>query len=392
MTNFVYNTPTKVVFGKDAELQTGTLAKTAGATKALVHFGGQSAVKSGLVERICAALAAEGIAAVQLGGVVPNPHLSLVYEGITLCKKEKADFIVAVGGGSVIDSAKAIAYGVAAERDVWDFFSGAAVPAATLPVGAVLTIAAAGSEMSNSSVITNEKTGEKRGCNNELGRCVFAVMNPALTLSVPAYPTACGCADIMMHTLERYFTPETPMQLTDTIAEGLLRTVMDNAQILARDPANLAARAEIMWAGSLSHNGLTACGSGDGDWAPHQLAHEISGEFDTAHGAALTAIWGSWAKYVYRTNPARFAQLALEVLGHPDEGSEEEMALAAIEDLESFFWGLDLPTSFAELDIDLTDELAGKLADGCSRGGTRTIGAFQPLTRQDMAAIYKNAK
>lgn len=372
----------------------GQLVKEQGCHKVLVHFGGESAKKSGLLNRVFASLRDAGIEYVELGGVVPNPHLALVYEGIEMCKKENVDLLLAVGGGSVIDSAKAIAYGAANPSvDVWEYYMGKAVPKAALPVGAVLTIAAAGSEMSNSSVITNEKTHEKRGYGHDiLGRCRFAVMNPELTLTLPDYPTACGCADIAMHTLERYFTSEGTMQITDSIAEALLRTVMENARTLTRQPKNYEARAEVMWAGSLSHNGLTGAGGGDGDWATHQLGHELSGLFDLAHGAALTAVWGSWARYVYKKNPARFAGLGINVLELPAEGSVEEVALASIEEMEDFFWGLGLPTSLQEAGLQLDDEKIHELAVRCSRGGKRTIGGFMPLNQQDIEAIYQMAQ
>ena len=279
MLNFEYYTPTKVVFGKDTEKQAGELVKAFGGTKVLVHFGGQSAKKSGLLDRICNSLEEAGLSYVTLGGVVPNPHLSKVYEGIELCKKEGVDFILAVGGGSVIDSGKAIGYGVANEGDVWDFYAKKRTAKACLPIGAVLTIAAAGSEMSNSSVITNEDGWLKRGYNDDVSRCKFAVMNPELTYTLPAYQTASGCVDILMHTMERYFTKAENTMLTDSVAEGLMRTVIYNAKVLAEDPENYDARAQVMWAGSLSHNGLTGCGT-EGDWASHQLEHELGGMLD----------------------------------------------------------------------------------------------------------------
>lgn len=242
-----------------------------------------------------------------LGGVVPNPRLSLVYEGIGLCRKENVDFILAVGGGSVIDSAKAIGYGMANEGDVWDFYAKKRMPQGCLPLGVVLTIAAAGSEMSNSSVITKEEGWVKRGCNSDFARPRFAVMNPELTMTLPAYQTESGCVDIMMHTMERYLNQSENMELTDGISECLIRTVMKNARILLEDPRNYEARAEVMWAGSLSHNGLTGCGTDGGDWASHQLEHELGGMYDVAHGAGLAAVWGSWARYVMNARPDRFS-------------------------------------------------------------------------------------
>ena len=298
MNDFNYYAPTKVVFGKGAEQKVGNLIKEQNCKKVLIHYGSGSARRSGLLDRIEAIFDKEGITYVELGGVVPNPRLSLVYEGIALCKKENVDFILAVGGGSVIDSAKAIGYGVANEGDVWDFFDFKRKPTACLPIGVVLTIAAAGSEMSGSCVITKEDGGMKRGCTTDYSRLKFAVLDPELTMTLPPYQTACGCTDILMHTMERYFNHGENMELTDGISEALMRTVIRNAKILVKEPENYDARAEVMWAGSLSHNGLTGCGTDGGDWATHKLEHELGGMFDVAHGAGLAAIWGSWARYV----------------------------------------------------------------------------------------------
>ena len=265
MTNFDYYAPTKVVFGKGTENQVGELVKEQGCSKVLVHYGSGSVIKSGLLDRILQALDKAGVSYVSLGGVVPNPRLSLVYEGIELCKKEQVDFILAVGGGSVIDSSKAIGYGVENGGDVWDFYERKREATSCLPIGVVLTIAAAGSEMSNSSVITNENGWLKRGYGNDCCRARFAVMDPELTMTLPKYQTASGCVDIMMHTMERYFNQEENLDLTDGFSEHLIRTVMENAQILMKEPDNYKARAEVMWAGSLSHNGLTGCGTAGGD-------------------------------------------------------------------------------------------------------------------------------
>lgn len=392
MMNFQYYTPTKVLFGKDTETQVGQLIKAQGGKKVLIHFGGGSVKRSGLLDSICASLDSQGIAYVLLGGVVPNPRLSLVYEGIELCRKEGVDFLLAVGGGSVIDSAKAIGFGLANDCDVWDLFTGKSKITGSTPVGAVLTIAAAGSEMSNSAVITNEDGWLKRGAGSDYGRCVFAVMNPELTYTLPEYQTASGCVDIIMHTLERYFTPESPtMELTDQLAEGLLRTVMVNAKILLNDPQNYAARAEIMWAGSLSHNGLTGCGGGMGDWSTHQMEHELGGMFDVAHGAGLSAIWGSWARYVMSTDCSRFARLAANVL-EVKESSPEKAALAGIEALEHYFSSLKMPINIRELGVQVTDAQIVELAEKCSFGGTRVIGGLQVLDKADMQAIYTMAR
>lgn len=392
MQNFEYFTPTKVVFGRGTENQVGALVAAQNAKKVLLHFGGGSAEASGLLGRVRASLKAAGVDFVELGGALPNPHLSLVYEGIELGKKEGVDFILAVGGGSAIDSAKAIGYGLANEGDVWELYLGKRKPTGCLPVGTVLTIAAAGSEMSDSSVISNTETGQKIGLSSVFGRPVFAVMNPELTITLPAYQTAAGCADILMHTMERYFNREAPpMQTTDALAEGLLRTVMDNAKTLLRTPDNYEARAEVMWAGALSHNGLTACGNGPGDWATHQLGHELSARYGMTHGAALAALWGSWARYVYKEDAARFARFAVQVLGLEEEDSDEATALAGIEEMEGFFWGIEMPTSLAEAEIAPTEKELALLAKGCSRNGSRTVGSFKVLAESDMEAIYRMA-
>lgn len=392
MINFEYYTPTKVIFGKNAEEKTGELVKAQGCKKVLVHYGGNSAKKSGLLDRICKSLKKEGIDYVTLGGVVPNPHLGKVYEGIELCKKEGVDFILAVGGGSVIDSGKAIGYGVANEGEVWDFYEKTRVPKACLPIGAVLTIAAAGSEMSNSSVITNENGWLKRGYNDDICRCKFAIMNPELTYTLPAYQTASGCVDIMMHTMERYFTKEENTTLTDGIGEALIRTVMQSARVLKEDPENYDARAQVMWAGSLSHNGLTGCGT-VGDWASHQLEHELGGMFDVAHGAGLAAVWGSWARYVYKEKPERFAQFAVNVMGVTNDFSNpEKTALEGIRRMEEFYHAIGMPTSIHELGVDLTEKQIQELAYKCSFMEKRTIGQFKVLDRQDMENIYRMAK
>ncbi len=389
--NFEYYTPTKVVFGKDAELQTGELVKEQGGTKVLVHYGSGSVVRSGLLDRVCASLEAAGISYVKLGGVVPNPRLSKVREGIALCKEEGVDFLLAVGGGSVIDSAKAIGYGLTNEGDIWDFYEKLRCPTACMPVGAVLTIAATGSEMSNSSVITNEDGWRKRGCNSDYSRCKFAVMNPELTYTLPEYQSMSGCTDIMMHSMERYFSREDNLELTEGIASALIKTVMKNAKIILEDPKNYQARAEVMWAGSLSHNGLTGCGGDGGDWASHQMEHELGGMFDVAHGAGLAAIWGSWARYVYDALPSRFASFAKDIFGI-ECGSEKESALAGIKAMEDFFRSIKMPTSLTELGISPTDEQIEEMGVKCSFFGRRTVGVIKKLNAEDVEKIYHMAK
>ena len=394
MRNFEYYTPTQVVFGKDTHLQTGSLLKKYGAKKVLIHYGGQSAVRSGLIDEITSNLRESDLEYVTLGGVVPNPHLSKVREGIELCRKENVDFILAVGGGSVIDSSKAIGYGVAnPDNDVWDFCLKKAVPTGCLPIGVILTIAASGSEMSSSSVITNEETEEKRGCaKTDYCRPKFAILNPRLTYTLPQYQTESGCVDILMHTMERYFVNIETMEITDSISEALMQTVIYNARILMKEPENYSARAEIMWAGSLSHNGLTGCGTGGGDWACHQLEHELGGLYDVTHGAGLAALWGSWARYVYDANPERFAQFATNIFDIPCFADYENTALAGIEAMEDFFRSIHMPTNLHELGLDLTDEQIHELAFKCSFEDTRTIGVFKQLNMKDMEKIYAMAR
>ena len=393
MNDFVFHTPTKVVFGKGTEDQVGALVKEQGGTKVLVHFGGGSAKKSGLLDRVCASLEQAGIPYVTLGGVVPNPLLSLVYQGIDLCKKEGVDFILAVGGGSVIDSSKAIGYGLANDFDVWDLFDRKNTAAGCAPIGAVLTIAAAGSEMSDSTVITKDEGMLKRGYNSSYCRCRFAVMDPELTYTLPAYQTASGVTDIMMHILERYLVKEETMEVTDTMAEAVLRAVRKYGAILRDDPKNYKARAEIMWAGSLAHNGLLNCGGPVGDWASHQIEMELSGMFGVAHGAGLAAVWGSWARYVLDEKPERFARLAHNVCGVADSGDARADALQGIEDMEDFFRSIHMPTNIRELGIDpLTEEQIEELAEKCTYFGQRTVGRFKVLQKEDLKAIYRMAR
>lgn len=391
MNSFKYYIPTKVIFGKGAEKETGKQIKAQKGKRVLIHYGGGSVVRSGLLKRVKESLDEAGIFHIELGGVVPNPKLSLVYEGIALAKSENIDFLLAVGGGSVIDSAKAIAYGVANEGDVWDFYDGRRRALACLKVGAVVTIAAAGSEMSNSSVITKEEGNYKRSYNSGLGRPCFAIMNPELTLTLPDYQTACGCTDILIHTMEHYFTNGGSMEITDRMAEALMGTVIENARILKADPGNYEARAEMMWAGSLSNNGLTGCGNDGGDFSCHMLEHEIGGMYDVAHGAGLAAIWGSWARYVYQNCLSRFYRFAVKVMGVPEEGSKEMVALKGIEATEDFYREIHMPVSLAELGVFPTEEELKELAHKCgvATGGSR--GSARVLYEKDMLEIYRMA-
>ena len=391
MENFQYYAPTKVMFGKGTENKAGQLVKEQNCRKVLIHYGSGSVKRSGLLDRIFASLDEEGISYISLGGVVPNPRLSLVYEGIDLCRREGVDFILAVGGGSVIDSAKAIGYGVENEGDVWDFYERKRQACGCLPIGVVLTIAAAGSEMSDSSVITNENGWLKRGYNSSYCRPKFAVMNPELTMTLPKYQTASGCVDIMMHTMERYFNHCDNMELTDGISEHLLRTVMKNAKILMDEPQCYKARAEVMWAGSLSHNGLMACGNDGGDWACHQLEHELGGMFDVAHGAGLAAVWGSWARYVCDALPDRFEQFAVNVMGVENGDDKNAVIQKGIEAMENFFRQIEMPTDLGGLNIEVSEDQMKELALKCSHFGKRTIGCVKKLNQEDIYRIYQKA-
>ncbi|MBR4502802.1 MAG: iron-containing alcohol dehydrogenase [Clostridia bacterium] len=389
MFNFDFFTPTKVVFGRNTVSRTSGLIREFGGKKVLVHYGGGSVIRSGLLKKVTDLLDGAGIPYVTLGGAVPNPRLGLVYEGIALCKKENVDFLLAVGGGSAIDSAKAIGYGVANEGDVWDFYDFKRKAAGCLPLGVILTIAATGSEMSDSSVITKEEGLVKRGYSSDYGRPKFAIMDPELTMTLPDYQTACGCTDIMMHTMERYFTNGGNMEITDAVAEGLLRTVMTNAEKLKKDPKDYDARAEVMWAGSLSHNGLTGCGNDGGDWMTHKLEHELGGLYDVAHGAGLAAIWGSWARYVYKNCLLRFTRFAINVMQVEPASSAEETALKGIEALEDFFRRIGMPTNLKELGVDASEEDLSLMAHKCAVGVNGAMGSARLLREEDMLAIFK---
>ncbi len=392
MFDFKYYTPTKVIFGKGTESKVAELIKEFGGKKVLIHYGGGSVIRSGLMKKVTDTLDEAGISYVSLGGAVPNPRLGLVREGIELCKKENVDFLLAVGGGSAIDSAKAIGYGVFNEGDVWDFYDYKRQAKGCLPLGVILTIAATGSEMSDSSVITKEEGLVKRGYSSDFGRAKFAIMNPELTMTLPDYQTACGCTDIMMHTMERYFSNGGHMELTDSLAEGLLRTVKENAKILVKDPKNYDARAEVMWAGSLAHNGLTGCGSDGGDWMTHKLEHELGGLYDVAHGAGLAAIWGSWARYVYKDCLPRFKRFAIKVMDVPEVGTDEEIALKGIEAVEDFYREIKMPTNLRELGVNVTEEDMAVMAHKCAVGVNGGKGSARFLKEEDMLAIFKAAK
>ena len=391
--DFNFYAPTRVLFGRDAEKQIGEQVKAHGGRKVLIHYGGGSAERSGLLDVVRQQLRDNGVEFIELGGVVPNPLLSLVYKGIELCRQQHVDFILAVGGGSVIDSAKAIGYGVPYDGDVWDFWEGKAKPAQCLPIGAVLTIPAAGSEMSSSCVVTKDDGLIKRGINSDLCRCKFVVMNPERTYTLPSYQTAAGATDIMMHTMERYFSNYTDMTLTDAISEAILRTVKDAAPIVLQHPDDYRQRAQIMWAGSLSHNDLTECGT-EKDFATHRLEHELSALFGVTHGAGLAALWPSWARYTMKKHLSRFVQFAGNVIGiQVDYGHPEETAERGIQAMEEWFQKIGMPTSIHELiGREITEKEIDTMVDKCSRGGTITLGAMEVLNSDDMRAIYRMAR
>lgn len=392
MNNFEFYTPTRMIFGRGTHLQVGKIVKEYGFKKVLVHFGGASARKTGLLDAVCSALEAEGIGYVQLGGVQANPTLSMAKKGIELCLAEKVDFVLAVGGGSVIDSAKCIADGAGSPgADVWKFFTKEAAPSGALPVGTILTLSASGSEMSASCVITNEENGLKRGFNSTTHRPLFSICNPELTYTVNRFQTGCGTVDIMMHTLERYMggtTKETP--LTDRIAEGLLKSVVEAGAVADQDPENYEARATLMWAGSLSHNDLTSAGRAF-MMQVHQMEHELSGMYpQIAHGAGLSALWPSWARYVCAAWPERFAQYAVRVWNlEMNFENPMETALAGIKVTEDYFKSLDMPTNIRDLGVE--PEKIDVMAEKCTNFGTRTLPGIKELGKTEMMEIYRMA-
>ena len=392
MKDFNFYAPTRMVFGKNSEEQLSQLIRQYGGTKVLVHYGGGSARKSGLLDKVEAMLNDAKIDFVELGGVVPNPLLSKVREGIELCRKEGVDFILAVGGGSVIDSSKAIGYGVGYDGDLWDFWDGKAVPQSCLPIGVMLTIPAAGSEMSSSCVVTNDEGMLKRGFNSDLCRCKFAIMNPERTYTLPPYQTAAGATDIMMHTMERYFSKYEDATLTDAISEALLRTVKDAVFEVLKNPEDYRNRAAIMWASSLSHNDLTECGT-EKDFASHRLEHELSGLFGVTHGAGLAAVWGSWARFVLDRHISRFAQFAVNVMGVANDFTDPRAtALRGIEATERFFHAIGMPVSIPELiGRKATDAEIAELVRKCSRDGKITVGALEVIDADAMSQIYRLA-
>lgn len=388
MDNFNFYSPTEFVFGKDRENECGIYVTKFGGSKVLIHYGGGSVVKSGLLDRVKKSLEASQISYVELGGVMPNPRDSKVYEGIELCKKESVDFILAVGGGSVIDSAKAIAVGTVYEGDFWDFYCGKATIKGAIPVATVLTIAAAGSEGSGDSVITKEDGMLKRGAGSEWMRPKFSIMNPALTCTLPAYQTACGATDIMAHVFERYFTNTVEVEITDRLCEAVLMTMVKETPRVIADPNNYEARANIMWAGTVAHNGIVGVGRSQ-DWNSHGIEHELSALYDCAHGAGLAVIMPSWMEHVMHHNPMRFAQMATRVFGCPMNFEKpEEIAMKGIEAFRKFLVSIGMPINFEQLGAKRED--IPKLVETFGIGdGVR--GGFMELKKEDIIKIYEIA-
>lgn len=389
MINFEFYSPTKFVFGRGVEDKTGDYVRQFGGSKVLLHFGGGSVVRSGLLDKVKASLAKEGIKYCQLGGVQPNPRSGLVYEGIDLVRKEKVDFIIGVGGGSAIDSAKAIAMGANYAGDFWDFFCGKASPEKTLPVATVPTIPAAGSEGSNSAVITLEAGMLKRGIGHDSLRPVFSLMNPELTYTLPPYQTACGCADMMAHVFERYLTNTENVELTDRLCESVLQTLIRDVPIALENPEDYGVRANIFWAGMIAHN--DTCGVGrQQDWSSHSIEHELSALYDVAHGAGLAVIFPAYMKFTLQHDVMRYAQLAVRVWGcEMDYRNPEKTAREGIEKLESFLRSIGMPTNFAELGAKEKD--IPLMAKKVGLGKNDRLGSFVPLTTADIEKIYQLA-
>ena len=388
MDNFEFYSPTRFVFGRGAEKSTGELVKRYGGTKVLLHFGGGSVKANGVYDKVTASLDVAGVGYVPLGGVQPNPRSGLVREGIALCRREKVDFVLAVGGGSVIDSAKAIAFGTLYDGDFADFYFGKDVKKPTpvpraLPIGTVLTIAAAGSEGSGNSIITLEPEMLKRGATGDALRPAFSVLNPEFTFTLPAYQTACGATDMFAHVVERYFTPTRNVTVSDELCEGLMRTIVAESRKVMATPQDYEARGNLMWAGTLAHNNV--CGAGRAqDWASHGIEHELSALYGCAHGAGLAVVMPAWMAYVMKSDLARFARFASKVFGVPD-GDSAVMAEEGVCRYRAWLRDLGMPLTFEELGAKKADipALVAKLGLNGN-----TLGAFMPLTEDDVTAIF----
>lgn len=388
--NFEFCVPTRFIFGKGAEHKIGEKLQIMGVKKVLIHHdNGKFLFDSGLLDGLHEDLKSHGIAYCELGGVLPNPRLSLVYQGIEIARDEKADFILAIGGGSVIDSAKAIGIGAPYSGDVWDFFSRGVHPEKSLPVGVLLTLPATGSESSRVTVINNTDEKKKLLTSADVVRPAIVFMNPELTFSLPPFMTACGVVDMFSHTCERYFSPDPEIGVIDRMAEGILKTLVKVGPELMNDPHNYSNRAEVMWIGTIAHNDTVGVGRTQ-DWATHEIGNELSALYDTPHGATLSIIMGSWMRYVYKKDIGRFARYAEEVFDVTPDSNPEKTALLGIERTEEFFRSMKMPTGFSDFKIP-TDGIDAMLERIAFRGEHHTIGGFAPLTPEDVRAIYTMA-
>lgn len=386
MRDFIYNTPTKVYFGKDTHKQVGKIIAELGYKKIMLQYGKGSIKKSGLYDEVMSSLKENDIKVVEMGGVEPNPKYSFVKNAIKVAREENVEFILAVGGGSALDSSKTTALGVKADCEEWDFHIGKAVPKDALPVGVILTHSAAGSEMSNSAVLTNTELNMKKGVSTEFNRCKFAILNPELTFTVSAYQTACGIVDMMTHTMERYFTDCEPTDLTDRIAEGLLKSIIENAKIVMKNPTDYTARANIMWASSLAHNGLTGCGRAN-VLPVHQLEHAVSGIYDeVAHGAGLAVIYPEWGKYMVKHCPERFSQFAKRVFDI-EELNPLKAGELGMQKLREFFTEIGMPSSLSSFNIP--KEKIEDLALNCSQNKTKAIMSYIPMDYKVLKEIFE---
>jgi hypothetical protein len=390
LNSFTFWSPTKVIFGADTVGLTGQEVKAFGGTNVLVFYGMESAVKSGVLDAVTKSLEAEGISYTCVGGVQINPLVEFAQKAVEDNKDKGIDFVLGVGGGSVIDTAKTVAVGlVNDDTPMWDYFCRIKSPAAALPVGVVLTIAAAGSETSDSAVVTSQAAGTKRGFNSPVNRPRFAIMDPVLTYSLPPFQIACGVVDMLMHALDRYFAPDTDNAVTDEVSEALMRVIIKYGRAAMENPQDYKARSEIMWAGSLAHNGLTGLGQ-TMDFSVHQFGSPLSARYDTAHGASLAATWPAWARYVYRDGVSRFAKYARAVWGVTEE-SDEAAALAGIAASEEYFRSIGMPVTLTEAVGDKVKDDIDALAELCSYKRARTIGVFKVLGHDDMRAVYQSA-
>jgi len=391
--NFEYYVPTRIVFGKDTHTQVGKIIKEYGFDKVLLHYGMGSVKKSGLYDEVVTSLNDCAIEYAELSGVQANPTLSLVKEGVRIAKEKGSQLVLAVGGGSVIDSAKLIAHGALYDGDPWDFVTRKAVPDKALPVATILTLSASGSEMSASCVITNDETNLKRGFGSKFNRPLFSICNPCLTYTVSPYQTACGTVDIMMHTIERYFTVSEPFDMSDQMVYAVIKTVMKAGKEALKNPCDYEARANLMWAGSVSHNDMTGVGT-EFFMVCHQIEHELSGMFETvAHGAGLAIVFPAWAKYIYRYNPGRFADFATNALGI-EKGSKttEELALEGIETIENYFVSIGMPVRLSELGIEITDAHIEEMSEKCTFFGQRELLDYKNLGKEEIKEIYNLAR